>query len=171
MKRTPCAASASRILVVVAGSLVDRSTTIAPLRAPERDAIGAEDDFLDLRRAGDAKEDDVGATREVGVGLHFLGALREQIFDRRAIAVRANRQRITLGDQVLRDAVAHEPDATMKPIRGLSMRFLPTKVGTIANFGAASESLHKHLRLDFAQSTAAGSTNRTGTGTDLRCRS
>ena len=82
-----------------------------PLARHAGDAVLAVDDLLDLRRAGHAQEHDVGVARDVGVGLHFLGARREQVLERLAVAVDAHRQRKALGDEVLRDAVAHEADA------------------------------------------------------------
>ena len=122
--RTPCFASASRICVVVAGSLVDVSTTISPCARRARDAVGAEHDLLDLRRAGHAQEHDVGCARDLGVGLRLLRARREQVVDGRAVAMRAH-------------ASADSPWSTrffampwpirptpMKPMRGLSMLVL-----------------------------------------------
>ena len=52
-----------------------------------RDAVLADDDLLDLRRAGDAQEHDVGVARDVGVGRHLLRARREQVLERLAVAV------------------------------------------------------------------------------------
>ena len=108
---TPLAASSSRIFAVVDGSLVDVSITIEPGLRDRRDAVLAVDDFLDLRRAGHAQEDDVVAASEVGVGRHFLGTRGEQVLERLAVAVRAHRERKALGDEVLGDAVAHEAEA------------------------------------------------------------
>jgi hypothetical protein len=43
--------------------------------------------------------------------LHFLRAGGDQVFKRLAVAMRAHRERIALGDDVLRHAVAHEAEA------------------------------------------------------------
>ena len=88
-KRRPARRSTSRIRVVVAGSLVDVSTTISPWRAPRGDAVGAEHDLLHLRRAGHAQEDDVGVPREIGVARGLARAGGEKVGGRRAVAVHA----------------------------------------------------------------------------------
>ena len=85
---TPFSASASRILVVVAGSLVDVSTTIMPGARRARDAVVAEHDLLDLRRAGDAQDHDVGRrARRPRWSSTSFAPRREQIVERRAVAV------------------------------------------------------------------------------------
>ena len=75
------------------------------------DAVLAMDDLLDLRRARDAEDDDVRRPRHVRVGRDLLRACGEQVRERRAIAMRAHRQRKALRDEVLRDPVTHETEA------------------------------------------------------------
>ncbi len=68
-------------------------------------------DRLDLRRTGDAEDDDVAGVGDRARGRRFLGAARLQVVDRLALAVGEDGQRPALLDDVLRHAVAHEPDA------------------------------------------------------------
>jgi len=76
-----------------------------------RNAVLAVDDFLDLRRAGHAQDDDVGVARNIGIGLDFRGARCQKISEGCAVAIDPHRQRKALGDEILGDAVAHEADA------------------------------------------------------------
>ena len=82
-----------------------------PAARHRRDALGPVDDLLDLRRPGDAQEHDVGVARHVRVGLSLLRPGGQQVLERLAVAVGAHRERKALGDEVLRDAVAHQADA------------------------------------------------------------
>ena len=83
---TPERASASRIFVVVAGSRGRRVDDDQPGARGAGDAVLAMDDLLDLRRAGDAEEHDVGSARDVRVGRDFLRAGSEQVRERRPVA-------------------------------------------------------------------------------------
>ena len=74
-------------------------------------AAFAPDDVLDLRRARDADEDDVGRARDLDRARCLARAGRDQVGEALAVAVRLERQRIALGEQVLRHAVAHHADA------------------------------------------------------------
>ena len=63
----------------------------------------------------------------LGVGRHFLRAGREQVLERLPVAVRAHGERIALGDEVLRHAVAHqaqpdEADARLRVLRSCVLR-------------------------------------------------
>ena len=63
---------------------------------------------LDLRRAGDAQEDDLARRGELGGAAALLRAGGEQVGDALAVAVHGERERVALGEQVLRHAVAHQ---------------------------------------------------------------
>jgi hypothetical protein len=74
-------------------------------------AVPAEDVVLDLRRAGDAQEYDVGPPREVGRRVGLAGAPLQQVLDGLPVSVAEDRQRIALLHDVLGDAVPHKADA------------------------------------------------------------
>ena len=66
--------------VVVAGSLVDVSTTISPWRAPLAMPSAPRIDLLDLRRAGHAQDDDVGVARELGMARRLACPGGQEVF-------------------------------------------------------------------------------------------
>jgi hypothetical protein len=74
---------------------------------------------LDIARTGHAEEDDIGAARHLGRGLHFAGALGDQPLHRFAAAIRHHQQRIALGQEVGRHPFAHksEPDEADGAVR------------------------------------------------------
>src|SRR5690348_4999367 len=82
-----------------------------PLWRSAGNAVGTEDDLLDLRSAGHAENHDVGVARELRIARRLAGAGRQQILRRFAIAMHAQREREAFRQEILRDAVAHEPNA------------------------------------------------------------
>ena len=107
-KLTPAAAQGSRSLAVESGSLVELSTIIRPWRRAGEQAVGARHRGLDLRRAGDAQEHDVAAAASAGRRRGLGRAGGQQVGHALAVAVHGERQRVALGEQVLRHAVAHQ---------------------------------------------------------------
>ena len=110
-KRTPLAASSSRIFAVVAGSLVDVSMTMSPLRAT--DAMPS----LPLTISSTCgapvtHRNTMSASRATSafVFTSFAPAASRSSSGLRLRLTR-DRQRKPLGDEILRDAVAHEADA------------------------------------------------------------
>ena len=73
-------------------------------------AVLAVDRGLDLDRGGQAQEDDIGGSRDVRRRLRFPRAARDEIVDRRAIAMPDDRQRVAVAEDVLGRAVPHQPD-------------------------------------------------------------
>src|SRR5205085_6676474 len=63
---------------------------------------------LDLRRAGDAEEDDLRLRRERRRRARLGRARGEQVGDALAVAVHGEGERVALAEEVLRHAVAHE---------------------------------------------------------------
>ena len=78
----------------------DRSEPVLPLH-----------DRLDLRRAGHAEHDDVALLGDLPRAGRLLRAASLEIVDRLALAMGEHGQRPAFLDDVLRHAVAHEPDA------------------------------------------------------------
>ena len=74
-------------------------------------AARAVDRRLDLDRGGEAEKQNVAAARDLGRALSFLGAALDQVVDRRAVAMAHDGERMTLLEDVLGRAVAHQPDA------------------------------------------------------------
>ena len=113
-RRRPCAAKSARMRAVEAGSAVEVSITIEARRAPRpsRPSV-AVDDLLDLRRAGDAENHDVGCLRASSRGVFDLvRAGGEQVLQvARGCGCALKREREALGQQVLRHAVAHHAEA------------------------------------------------------------
>ena len=107
---TPAEASESRIFVVVAGSHVDVSTTMSPVRA----ALAMPSLPLTISSTCGAPVtqrntmSDARATSALVVTSFAPAASRSS--SGLAVAVRADRQRKTLGDEVLRDPMAHEAE-------------------------------------------------------------
>jgi hypothetical protein len=91
----------------LAGRAVDDDQLAAALRAREQALLAAHRD-LDLRRAGDAEEDDFRRRRERRRRARLGRAGGEQVGDALAIAVHRERERVALAEQVFRHAVAHE---------------------------------------------------------------
>ena len=75
------------------------------------DALRLAHQRLDLRRAGDAQEQNFGIARNLGGTRCLLGAAPDQIVDRSAVAMAHEGQHMPLLDQAFRHAVAHEADA------------------------------------------------------------
>ena len=71
----------------------------------------AEDQILDLGRAGNAEEDDVACFGDGARRLALLGALAHEIIDGRPVAMGEHGELISLGHDVLADAMAHEARA------------------------------------------------------------
>ena len=82
-----------------------------PGASDAEDAVLAVDDLLDLRRAGDAQDHHVGRLGELCIALRFLRPGGENVLCSLTIAVHTDRQRETLGDEILRHAVTHQTKA------------------------------------------------------------
>ncbi len=98
-------------------------------RGPEQ-TIGAVDDRLDLRRPGHAEKDDIRSVRQVRRSLGFRRTGGDDVLQRLAVAVGEHLEREPLGDDVLRHAVAHQPEADEADarlrVRGSVHRCTPT---------------------------------------------
>src|SRR5204863_10116517 len=81
------------------------------LGGPFGDAFRTEDRLLDLWRAGHAEKDDIHVARQFSVTAGLLRTFPDEVVTRRSVAMRADRQRETLGTKVFGDAMAHQADA------------------------------------------------------------
>ena len=79
-------------------------------RRGEQAVIGI-DVLFHLRRAGDAEDHDIGTRRQFGARADLDRAGGEQILQVGAVAMRLEAECEALGEQVLRDAVAHHAEA------------------------------------------------------------
>jgi hypothetical protein len=74
-------------------------------------AARAEDRRLDLDRGGEAEKEDIAGACDFGRAPSLNRTALHQIIDRRAIAMTHDGERMPLLQDVLRRAVAHQPDA------------------------------------------------------------
>jgi hypothetical protein len=105
----PSAASSSASSSVEVGSEVEVSTMTVFAR-PGLEPVGPAHQPLDLRRAGDAEQDDGRGLRHFARRLHLARPALHDVLDRRPITVPHHRERITLLDDVLGHAMAHEAE-------------------------------------------------------------
>src|SRR2546430_16817717 len=80
-------------------------------------AAGAIDRRLDFDRGGQAKKQKVARSRDLGRALALAGTALDEILDRGAVAMAHDGERITLLQNVLRGAMAHQPDTDVADSR------------------------------------------------------
>ena len=123
-----------------------------------RDAVGAVDDFLDLRRAGHAQEHDVAAARELGVVATSFAPAASRSSSGLRLRCSAHRERIALGDEVLRDAVAHQPEADEADAWLCSMFMLLLRLIVMADSVARSAGVERAVDQATVERLAAHAT-------------